>query len=63
MTRLAIGIGVVPFSASAIVEPLNFYNGRLFIDLDAGTSILKKFLITTGFNQDAVWLQPVGRSN
>jgi len=32
-------------------------------DLNVGTAILKNFLITTDFNQHAVWLQPVGRSN
>jgi len=32
-------------------------------DLNVGTSVLKDFLITTDFNQHAVWLQPVGGSN
>ena len=62
MTRFAIGIAAVAVSSSAMAEPLHFYNGRLFIDLNVGTAILKNFLITTDFNQHAVWLQSVGRS-
>ena len=30
-------------------------------ELNIGTSILRNFLITTDFNQRAVWLQPVGK--
>ena len=32
-------------------------------DLNIGTSILKHFLITTDFEQRAVWLEPVGKIN
>jgi len=63
MIRAIIAIGALALSTQAIGEPLNFHNGRHFIDLDVGTAILKNFLITTDFNQHAVWLQPVGRSN